>query len=35
LRSKTISFFLHPSWEEKHIERCINAFTATCKKHLK
>ena len=35
LRSKTICLFLHPSWEEKHIERCINAFTAACKKHLK
>lgn len=35
LRSKTISLFLHPSWEEKHIERCITAFTAACEKHLK
>lgn len=35
LRSKTICLFLHPSWEEKHIERCISAFTETLKKHLK
>jgi len=35
LRKSTISLFLHPSWEEKHIQRCIDVFTATCKKHLK
>jgi len=35
LRSKTISLFLHPSWEEKHIEKCINAFVAVLNKHLK
>jgi dTDP-4-amino-4,6-dideoxygalactose transaminase len=35
LRKKTVSLFLHPSWEEKHIQRCIDVFTATCKKHLK
>jgi dTDP-4-amino-4,6-dideoxygalactose transaminase len=35
LREKTISLFLHPSWEENHIERCINAFRSTCKKHIK
>ena len=35
LRSKTICLFLHPSWEEKHIERCINAFVSASNKHLK
>jgi dTDP-4-amino-4,6-dideoxygalactose transaminase len=35
LRKSTISLFLHPSWEEKHIQRCIDEFTAACKKHLK
>lgn len=35
LRSRTISLFLHPSWEDVHIQRCIDAFTATCLKHLK
>lgn len=35
LRKKTVSLFLHPSWEEKHIDRCIDAFVSACKKHLK
>ncbi len=35
LRKTTINLFLHPSWEEVHIERCINAFVAACNKHLK
>ncbi len=35
LRSKTICLFLHPSWEEVHIQRCIDAFTAAIKDHLK
>jgi dTDP-4-amino-4,6-dideoxygalactose transaminase len=35
LRAKTICLFLHPSWEEKHIERCIEAFRSSCMKHLK
>lgn len=35
LRSKTICLFLHPSWEEIHIQRCIDAFVAACTKHLK
>lgn len=35
LRSKTVSLFLHPSWEEVHIQRCIDVFTATLKSHLK
>lgn len=35
LRKSTVSLFLHPSWEEKHIQICINGFIATCKKHLK
>jgi dTDP-4-amino-4,6-dideoxygalactose transaminase len=35
LRNSTVSLFLHPSWEEIHINRCIDAFVLTCKKHLK
>jgi dTDP-4-amino-4,6-dideoxygalactose transaminase len=35
LRKSTVSLFLHPSWEEKHIQRCIDVFKVTCKKHLK
>jgi dTDP-4-amino-4,6-dideoxygalactose transaminase len=35
LRKKTICLFLHPSWEEKHIQRCIDAFTSALKNHLK
>lgn len=35
LRNSTISLFLHPSWEEKHIERCIESFILICQKHLK
>jgi dTDP-4-amino-4,6-dideoxygalactose transaminase len=35
LRGKTVSLFLHPSWEEMHIQRCIDVFTATLKSHLK
>lgn len=35
LRARTISLFLHPSWEEIHIERCIEAFRSACIRHLK
>jgi len=35
LRKCTLSLFLHPSWEEKHIQRCIDALVSACKKHLK
>jgi dTDP-4-amino-4,6-dideoxygalactose transaminase len=35
LRSRTVSLFLHPSWEPMHIQRCIDGFSATCKKHMK
>lgn len=35
LRKKTISLFLHPSWEEKHIKRCIDEFLDICRKHIK
>jgi len=34
LRSRTISLFLHPTWEEKHIQKCIDAFIETIQKHL-
>ena len=35
LRAKTVSLFLHPSWERKHIERCIEGVKAVVAKHLK
>lgn len=35
LRSRTLSLFLHPSWEEVHIKRCIEAFLEVCRKHIK
>ncbi len=35
LRAQTVSLFLHPTWEEVHIKRCINAFTKIIKNHLK
>jgi dTDP-4-amino-4,6-dideoxygalactose transaminase len=35
LRKKTLSLFLHPSWEEVHIQRCIDVFSDTLAKHVK
>jgi dTDP-4-amino-4,6-dideoxygalactose transaminase len=35
LRDETISLFLHPSWEEIHIERCIDGLRKALKAHLK
>ena len=35
LKKTTINLFLHPSWEEVHIQRCIDSFVAACNKHLK
>ena len=35
LRDETLSLFLHPSWEEVHIEKCIEGFKAVIEKHLK
>ncbi len=35
LRSETVCLFLHPSWEEEHINRCIDSFKAIIEKHLK
>lgn len=35
LRSKTVCLFLHPSWEEVHIRRCIDAFREVLANHLK
>jgi dTDP-4-amino-4,6-dideoxygalactose transaminase len=35
LRFETMSLFLHPTWEEKHIQRCIDAFKDVLKSHLK
>jgi dTDP-4-amino-4,6-dideoxygalactose transaminase len=35
LRFETVCLFLHPSWEEIHINRCIDGFKAAIGKHLK
>ena len=35
LRARTVSLFLHPSWEEKHIERTIEVFTRVLEDNLK
>ena len=35
LRSQTVCLFLHPSWEEVHINRCIDGFKAVLAKHTK
>ena len=35
LRAKTVNLFLHPSWEEIHIERCIDVFKQVIAAHLK
>ena len=35
LRNMTVCLFLHPSWSEVHIERCIAGFKKVLKEHLK
>ncbi len=35
LRYETICLFLHPSWEEVHVNRCIEAFKELLAKHTK
>ena len=35
LRAQTVSLFLHPSWEEVHIERCIEGLKTVIEKHIK
>ena len=35
LRKSTVSLFLHPSWEEVHINKCIEVFVKVCRNHLK
>lgn len=35
LRDETVSLFLHPSWEEVHIKRCIDGIRKVIKEHLK
>ena len=35
LRDETLSLFLHPTWEEVHIKRCIEGLKAVIAKHLK
>jgi len=35
LRNEIVCLFLHPSWEEAHIERCISGFKTVLAKHLK
>ncbi len=35
LRAKTVNLFLHPSWEEVHIQRCIDVFKQVLEENLK
>lgn len=35
LRAETFSLFLHPTWEEVHIQRCIDATKEVLSKHTK
>jgi dTDP-4-amino-4,6-dideoxygalactose transaminase len=35
LRDQTVSLFLHPSWEEVHIQKCIDGVKKVLKDHLK
>ncbi len=35
LRFATVCLFLHPSWEEEHINRCIEGLTQVLKNHVK
>lgn len=35
LRFETVNLFLHPSWEETHIERCIDGLKTVLAAHLK
>ncbi len=35
LRSQTVCLFLHPTWEEVHIERCIDGFKKVLAAHIK
>lgn len=35
LRSETVCLFLHPTWDEVHINRCIDGFKEVISKHLK
>lgn len=35
LRARTVNLFLHPTWDEVHIRRVIEAFTAVLSAHTK
>ena len=35
LRSQTVCLFLHPTWEEVHIEKCIEGFKKVLAAHIK
>ncbi len=35
LRFETVCLFLHPTWDEIHIQRCIDGFKKVLDKHLK
>lgn len=35
LRDETVSLFLHPSWEEAHIKRCIEGAKRVLEMHMK
>lgn len=35
MRSQTLSLFLHPTWQEEHIQLCIDAVKSVLQKHYK
>lgn len=35
LRDETVSLFLHPTWEEVHIKRCIDGVKTVLARHIK
>jgi len=35
LRDETLSLFLHPTWDEVHIERCIEGLKTVLARHIK
>ncbi len=35
LRSRTVSLFLHPTWEDVHIQRCIDAVKQVLQSHCR
>ena len=35
LRAQTLSLFLHPTWENSHIQRCIDAVKSVLASHYR